>query len=89
MSGQSQKSLMGIRVLYCGHNGVFVADAYRVAGAVAVRANGPVTMDKLDRRESACKAATHHLSDFPVAGLWRPDIGVFVVPENQLREVGS
>jgi len=81
------KSLLGIRVLYCGHNGLFVADAYRVAGAVAVRANGPVTMDNLDRRGDAAKRATHHLSDFPTAGLWRPDLGVFVVPENQLREL--
>jgi len=80
------KSLLGIRVLYCGHNGMFAADGYRVAGAIVIRANGPVTMDNLDRNNAQARA-THHLSDFPVAGFWRPDVGVFVVPENQLREL--
>lgn len=75
---------MGVLVQYCGHDGWFVADIYRIAGANVVRANGAVTPGALTRPATG---ATHHLLDSPVPGFWRPDLGVFVVPEGQVREV--
>ena len=78
------KAKMGAVVQYCGHNGTFIADIFEVAGANVVRANGPVTGGNLMR---PAKGATHHLQDFPVGGFWRPDLGTFVVPENQVTEL--
>ena len=75
------KSCMGAQVRYCGHDGTFVADIFLVAGANVVRAVGPVTGDNLHRPATG---ATHHLDDFPLSGFWRPDLGVFVVPEGQV-----
>ena len=75
---------MGAVVQYCGHNGTFVADIHRIAGANIVRANGPVTSDNLSR---PAEGATHVVSDFPTTGFWRPDLGVFVVPEDQVKEL--
>lgn len=77
---------MGATVLYCGHAGTFVADIFDVAGANVVRANGRVTADNLNRANPD-ERATHHLIDFPQAGFWRPDIGVFVVPRDQVLEL--
>jgi hypothetical protein len=82
-----QESKLGVRVLYCGHKGTFMADCYEVAGAVVVRAPVPVTMDNLDRHNKCVNTATWHLSDFPTAGFWRPDLGVFVVPAGQFRRI--
>lgn len=76
----------GARVHYCGHDGTFAADLYEIEGAVVVRANGPLRLDALDR---PARNATHHLSDFPVPGFWRPDLGVFVVPAAQLAKSGQ
>lgn len=70
-------------VQFCGHNGCFVADIFEVEGANVVRANGPVTAGNLDRKGTP----THHISDFPKAGFWRPDLGVFVVPKAQVKEL--
>jgi hypothetical protein len=49
-----------------------------------VRAIGPVN-DKTLKRPAI--GATHHLIDFPSAGFWRPDLGVFVVPERQVADL--
>jgi hypothetical protein len=75
---------MGATVLYCGHNGTFIADIFKVGNVNVVRANGKVTPDNISR---PANGATHHLSDFPNGGFWRPDLGVFVVPENQVTEL--
>lgn len=77
-------SAIGALVRYCGHNGLFIADIVEVEGAVCVRANGPVTPANLER---PAQGATHHLVDFPKAGLWQPDRGIFVVPAAQVRKL--
>ena len=76
---------MGAKVLYCGHDGWFVADIFRVGNACVVKANGQVTGDNLVRGQPG--EATHHLVDFPVAGCWAPQRGFFVVPASQVREI--
>jgi hypothetical protein len=81
------KTVIGANVLYCGHNGTFLADIIHIEGATVVRPNGPLRLDKLDRNPGAVQRATHHLRDFPIAGFWRPDLGVFVVPSAQVTEV--
>ncbi len=78
------KACAGARVLYCGHNGWFIADIYRVADANVIVANGPVRPENIERPGDE---ATHHLIDFPVAGYWKPDRGVFVVPGDQVVEL--
>lgn len=80
-------SNVGARVMYCGHDGYFIADIVEVTGACVVRANGPVTPRNLVRND-ALGPATHMLIDFPNAGFWRPDLGVFVVPKEQVRLIG-
>lgn len=75
---------MGARVQFCGHDATFIADIYRVEGANVVRAVGPVNDKTLNRPGVD---ATHHLVDFPSAGFWRPDLGVFVVPERQVTDL--
>lgn len=79
------KSYIGAKVLYCGHSGTFVADIYEIAGANVVRPNGPVTMENLDRTDP--DSATHHIRDFPKGGFWKPSLGVFVVPTEQVVEL--
>jgi hypothetical protein len=80
--------LMGVNVQFCGHNGYFIADVRRVAGAVAIQAAGPVSPDNLVRDNNFGRA-THIVVDFPVPGLWKPALGVFVVPEDQFRELAK
>lgn len=75
---------IGAKVLYCGHNGYFIADIFKIEGVNVVRANGKVTPNNLIREP---KKASHILSDFPKSGFWRPDLGVFVVPISQVKEV--
>lgn len=75
---------MAAKVRYCGHDGWFLADIYLVEGANVVRATGPVSGDNITR---PAKEATHHLVDFPQGGFWRPDLGVFVVPQSQVRKI--
>lgn len=77
------ESKIGAVMHYCGHNAQFMADIVVINGAAVVRANGPVTMANLDRKLRFGKPS-HHLTDFPVAGFWRPDLGVFVVPCDQV-----
>lgn len=79
---------MGAKVLFCGHEGWFVGDVHRVGNVNVVRAapgHFPVTGDSIIRRDY--KEVTHCVSDCPVNGFWRPDIGVFVVPEDQVTEI--
>lgn len=76
-------SYTGATVRYCGHRGTFVADIFRVAGANIVRATGPITGETLNRKNF--EHATHYVGDFPDAGFWRPDLGVLVVPEAQVK----
>jgi hypothetical protein len=80
------KAKMGARVAYCGHDGYFVADIFEIEGVNVVRANGKVSGDSIIR---PADAATHHLSDFPGPGFWRPDLGVFVVPSDQVKELSA
>lgn len=75
------KAAVGAMVQYCGHDGVFVADIFDFSGVCVIRAPRAVTPDNILR---PAEDATHHLQDYPAAGFWRPDIGVFVVPRDQL-----
>ena len=77
------KAAIGALVLYCGHAGAFIADIYVAGNTNVVRANGAVRPSELDRQGKP----THHLVDFPTAGFWRPDLGVFVVPKGQVKEL--
>jgi len=79
------EAAMGALVQYCGHDGCFIADIFEVAGANVVRASRPITPDNLLR---PADEATHHLLDMPTAGFWRPDLGVFVVPKDQVKKNG-
>lgn len=76
---------MGAVVLYCGHEGTFIADIWVVGNTNVVRANGPVTGNNLNRAKPV--KASHHLRDWPNCGFWRPDLGVFVVPKSQVVEL--
>jgi hypothetical protein len=78
------KAAMGALVQFCGHDGYFLADIFVVAGANVVRASHKVTAGNITRPATG---ATHHLTDFPTAGFWRPELGVFVVPQDQVREL--
>jgi hypothetical protein len=82
------KGCMGARVIYCGHDGYFVADIFLVAGANVIRADGPINLGNLIRpaRQKA-ETPTHTMVDFPVGGFWRPDLGVFVVPKDQVKKI--
>lgn len=76
------KAAIGARVMYAGHDGWFVADVIAVAGAIVIRAAFRVDGGTLNRGRN--NEATHHLADFPDKGFWHPDLGVFVVPEEQV-----
>ena len=78
------KSHMGAVVKYCGHNGSFIADIWEVGNTNVVHASRPVSMENLDRPALGC---THHLSDFPKPGFWKPHHGIFVVPAKQVTEL--
>lgn len=78
------EAYMGARVHYCGHDGWFVADIFRIGNVNVVKANGPITNSNIKRPAKDC---THHLSDFPAAGCWCPDRGIFVVPEQQVKKL--
>lgn len=77
------KPAIGVLVQYCGHNGCFLADIWEIEGVNVVRASREVTPDNLDRKSKA----SHHISDYPKAGYWRPAQGIFVVPKNQVTQV--
>lgn len=75
----------GVPVRYCGHAGYFQADLTMVGSAVVVRASGPVTPANIIRTD--LEQAKLWITDFPEAGFWRPDLGVFVVPIDQLKAI--
>jgi hypothetical protein len=81
------KSFIGANVMFCGHRGHFIADIHVVGNCNVVRASREVTPDNIDR--TMLHNATHHISDFPTAGFWRPDLGVFVVPQAQVVELSN
>ena len=77
-------SRMGAIVQYCGHDGHFIADIYKIGNTNVINASQPVTMNNLRRPARGC---THHISDFPTSGFWQPRKGLFVIPEEQCIEI--
>jgi hypothetical protein len=72
-------TLMGAKVMFCGHNGWFVADLIRVGTAVAVRsAIAPLDGGTIIRGRN--DEATHHVVDSPGPIAWWADHGILVVP---------
>ena len=78
------KAAIGARVQYCGHDGWFVADIFRIGDVNVVKANGKVSGDTINR---PAVGVTHHLSDHPHPGCWCPERGIFVVPSRQVKEL--
>lgn len=78
---------MSARALYCGHDATFVADIWRIGNVNVIVANGPLHGHNNTLLERPARGATHHVKDFPEAGYWRPEKGIFVVPEKQCREI--
>ncbi len=78
-------SKMGANVKFCGHEGWFRADIFVVGNVNVIRANGPVTGNNIIRKNM--DYITHTMTDFPKAGFWRPDLGVFVLPKAQVKEI--
>lgn len=74
----------GATVHMIPHDLVFQADIFEVAGAVVVRANGPIArnINAWPRSSNFCEhhLPTHELRDDHGRGFWRDDLGVFVVP---------
>lgn len=62
---------------------IFSADLFEVAGAIVVRGSGPLTAIGW-RPAEAFREVTHELHDRPNAGFWRDDLGIFVVPKDQV-----
>ncbi len=77
------KSSMGALVQYCGHNGCFIADIWHIGNINVVVASQSVLPENLDRQSKP----THHISDFPKAGYWKPFKGIFVVPQEQVKNL--
>ena len=75
----------GINVQFCGHEGYFIADVRILKGCAIVHASAPVSPDSI-YRNNEFGPATHIVVDFPV-GFWKPQLGVFVVPRDQFREL--
>jgi hypothetical protein len=74
----------GVRVIYCGHNGWFIADVYWWGDTCLVHTDGPVSGSSLNRPAVDCD---YQLSDSPVAGFWNPQKGIFMVPKSQMTKV--
>ena len=70
----------GACVLYCGHDATFRADLFEIEGAIVIRAAGPIDESRLQRPAAR---PTHHVTDSPRSGFWRPDLGILVVPRGQ------
>lgn len=81
------KAKMGANVLYCGHQGWFIADIFEIEGVNVVKANGKITPGNLTRNRF--DEITHHVSDFPVAGCWDPNRGFLVVPSKQVTDLSA
>lgn len=75
------------------HDIVFHADLFEVAGAVVIRANGPIErgVNAWPGSSPFClnHKPTHELLDDHGAGFWRDDLGVFVVSADLLRMVAK
>lgn len=74
------------------HDLVFQADLYEVAGAIVIRANGPIIRDGNawpSRKFCEHHQPTHELLDDHGTGFWREDLGVFVVPADRLTAAMS
>lgn len=80
-----KESCMGANVMFCGHQGYFIADIH-VVGNVAVVVSAPVTPGGLCRDNEFGKP-THLMVDFPTGGYWKPSKGIFVVPVGQVRKL--
>lgn len=80
------KPKMGANVMYCGHNGYFIADIFTVGNVNVIVASREVDPGNIFRNEEF-GPGTHHLSDFPSAGVWKPHKGIFVVPQEQVKEL--
>ena len=87
LPARPSKARMGALVQYCGHDGSFVADVWHVGSVCIIVAPRPVTMDNLQR--PATGQETHHIEDFPAAGYWKPEKGIFVIPEEQVTVLGG
>jgi hypothetical protein len=77
----------GATVHMLPHDLVFQADLFEIAGAMVVRANGPI-----ERHGNAWPASqvdmpkpTHELLDDHGSGFWRDDLGIFVVTKDLVR----
>ena len=84
-----RRGVIGANVLYCGHAGYFIADLYYIGGVCVVHASTPKVTPGNIHRHNQFGEPTHHLSDFPTPGFWKPEIGVFAVPEGQVKELGA
>lgn len=78
------KGIVGANVVFCGHNGYFVADIVLIGNVAVIQAGGPVVPDRLHRNNDL-GPPTHHIVDFPKPVFWKPRLGVFVVPKGQVR----
>lgn len=67
---------------------VFAADLFEIAGAMVVRANGPIVVGgnahPIDSKLCKAHQPTHDLHDDRGRGFWRTDLGIFVVPADCL-----
>ena len=75
--------VIGAHVMFCGHNGYFVADIRYIGNVAVVTASAPVDPATLIRNREL-GPATHVLVDFPASGYWSPRKGIFVVPADQV-----
>lgn len=82
--GRPTTSRTGAMVRYCGHDGMFPADVYEIGEAVVIHCPTPISPDML-LRPAIGRWWTHWVVDFPMAGFWRPQTGVLVVPSAQVR----
>lgn len=80
-----EEHLVGAHVMYCGHDGWFIADLIRIEGACVVRAGGPVNPGNIVRGSN--HLATFHMVDFPGPIAWWPDVGIFVVPLANIKRL--
>ncbi len=71
----------GAMVQYCGHDAMFIADVFEIGDAVAICA--PTEIEKCLIRPA--KDPTHHVVDFPHAGMWKPKRGMLVVERAQVK----
>lgn len=65
------------RVMFCGHQGWFLAEVIVTRDAIVVIAEKPVRPDKLVRTE--LESATWHISDEFPGQYWSPTNGRFVL----------